>query len=123
MVHFFKKAGILLSAAAIFACVSCASSQYAWYDYQENYYNYVKKADEGSEKKLVKSYKKMIKSPGGQRGLVPPGIYADYGWYLLERGKTAEAKECFLKEIEYYPESSTFISSILKRLNNEKSEN
>ncbi|MBQ8013553.1 MAG: DUF4810 domain-containing protein [Treponema sp.] len=108
----------LFSALSIF--ISCSSTQYEWYSYQEDYYRYVKKSDEESQKKLIKTYEKMIKKPGGERNVVPPGIYADYGYILLEKGKTTEAKEAFLKEIELYPESATFISGILKRLNNEK---
>ena len=34
----------------------------------------------------------------------------------MEKGKTAEAKEMFAKEIELYPESEVFIGSILKGL-------
>lgn len=105
---------------AVFVLASCTTTQYGWYSYQEDYYRYVKYADEKSAKQLAKTYEKIIKKQGGERKVVPPGIYADYGWLLIESGKSSEAKEMFLKEIEYYPESSVFISNILKRLDNEK---
>ncbi|MBQ9206171.1 MAG: DUF4810 domain-containing protein [Treponema sp.] len=112
----------LLTLGAVLALASCTSTQYGWYDYQEDYYRYVKFADEKSAKELTKTYEKIIKRQGGARKIVPPGIYADYGWLLAENGKTSQAKEMFLKEIEYYPESSVFISNILKRLDNEKTD-
>ena len=105
-----------VSAFALFT-ISCASNKqlYSWYDYQEDYYHYLKNADEKSLDKLIKTYDKIIAEQKATRGVVPPGIYADYGYLLMEKGKNAEAKEMFAKEIELYPESEVFIGSILKR--------
>lgn len=92
---------------------------------------------------LVALYEDMISHPGGKRGVVPPGIYAEYG-YLLLQPSTAEAfnthatksqrklfetssyasffpqrgKEMLQKEMELYPESAQFIVPLLRRLNN-----
>lgn len=107
----------VVSLFALFV-VSCASTKklYSWYDYQKDYYHYLKNADQESYDKLIKTYDKIIAEQKEIRGIVPPGIYADYGYLLMEKGKTAEAKEMFAKEIELYPESEVFIGSILKRL-------
>ena len=61
------------------------------------------------------SYEKIIAEQKESRGVVPPGIYADYGYLLMENGKASEAKAMFAKEIELYPESEVFIGSIMKR--------
>ena len=97
--------------------ISCTSTQklYSWYDYQEDYYHYLKNSDDESYEKLVKTYDKIIAEQKALRGTVPPGIYADYGYLLMEKGKNSEAKAMFAKEIELYPESEVFIASILKR--------
>lgn len=101
----------------IFCAASCASTKkmYSWYSYQSDYYHFLKNADENSYNKLIKTYDKIIQNQKEVRGVVPPGIYADYGYLLMEKGKEAEAKEMFAKEIELYPESAVFIGSILKR--------
>ena len=106
----------VISMFALFA-ISCTSTKklYTWYDYQEDYYNYLKNADGESLEKLLATYDKIIEEQKDTRGVVPPGIYADYGYLLMEKGKTAEAKAMFAKEIELYPESEVFIGSILKR--------
>ncbi|MBQ0051638.1 MAG: DUF4810 domain-containing protein [Treponema sp.] len=109
-----KKLAFVFSAGLIFT--SCGSTKlYSWYDYQEDYYHFVKNADSASMKELVKTYDKMIERQNGIRGVVPPGIYADYGYLLLESGKNAEAKAMFKKEIELYPESEAFVGALLKR--------
>jgi len=90
---------------------------------------------------LVCLYAEMIEKPGGVREVVPPGIYAEYG-YLLLQPETAEAFEkhatdkqkrmfgytdygvsfhelgiaMLQKEIELYPEAEKFIGPLLKRL-------
>jgi hypothetical protein len=96
--------------------VSCQSTHlYSWYNYQSDYYHYLKNGDEDSLDKLIKTYEKIIAKQTAERKIVPPGIYADYGYALLEKGKAKEAKAMFAKEIELYPESEPFISAILKR--------
>lgn len=90
---------------------------------------------------LICLYEDMVSHPGGTRKVVPPGIYAEYGFLLLQEN-TAETfekyasrkqkkvfssvdyatffpekgSEMMQKEIELYPESAKFIKPILKRL-------
>ena len=95
-------------------CASCKSTQL--YNYQDDYYSYVKNADDKSLECLIKTYERIINKQDKDRGVVPPGIYADYGWLLANSGKLSEAKEMFAKELELYPESEIFVKSLLKRL-------
>lgn len=98
-------------------CASCKSTQlYNWHNYQDNYYSYVKNADDKSLFALIKTYERILNKQDKVRGVVPPGIYADYGWLLANSGKLSEAKEMFAKELELYPESEIFVKSLLKRL-------
>ena len=107
----------LISFIAFFAFSRATSKPlYSWYDYQKDYYNYIKKADNKSLDELIKTYEKIIEKQKATRGTVPPGVYADYGYILMKKGKTAEAKAMFAKEVELYPESEVFVGSILKRL-------
>ena len=90
---------------------------------------------------LVCLYEDMVTHPGGTRKVVPPGIYAEYGFLLLQP-TTAEyfamkatkkqrkvfdsndfgalfserGLEMLAKEMELYPESAKFIEPLLKRV-------
>lgn len=90
---------------------------------------------------LVCAYEDMVKHPGELRQVPPPGICAEYGYFLL-KPETAEyfseyatksqrryfdctdyaayfserGKELLLLEIEYYPESATFLAPLIKIL-------
>lgn len=109
------KASLILP--LVFLAFSCTSTQlYNWEDYQVDYYKYIKNADTNSMDNLARTYEEIINDQDEARGVVPPGIYADYGWLLIEAGKTEEGKAMLRKEMELYPESKTFVGSILKRL-------
>ena len=111
----FVKAAVI-SIIALFT-ISCTSTTklYSWHNYQEDYYHYLKNADKESLDTLIATYEKIINEQKESRGVVPPGIYADYGYLLMENGKASEAKAMFAKEIELYPESEVFNGSIMKR--------
>ena len=108
---------VVFSASLVMLLASCGTTKmYSWYDYQEDYYNYVKKSDKESMENLIKTYDMIISKQTESRGIVPPGIYADYGYLLLQNGKTKEGKAMLEKEVELYPESAVFVNSLLKRV-------
>jgi hypothetical protein len=94
---------------------SCGSTGlYSWDKYEQASYNYLKKADEKSKDKLIEQYQKVINKQKGTRGVTPPGMYADYGFLLIQRGDLKQGKINLDKEIALYPESKIFIDRILK---------
>ena len=109
---------IIYFSISLFLLCSCTTQKklYSWEKYQTTSYNYLKNSDEKATQELIKTYKVIIDKQTGTRGVVPPGIYADYGFLLLQINKTTEGKEMLLKEIALYPESKVFIDRILKKL-------
>ena len=73
-----------------------------------------KKADEKSIDQIMVQYQKIIKQQNGTRKVTPPGMFADYGYFLIQRGDLKRGKENLKKEILLYPESKIFIDRILK---------
>ncbi len=90
---------------------------------------------------LVCMYEDIVTNPSGTRHVPPPGICAEYGYLLLkpetasvfEKSANARQKKMFegtdyislfsdkgkqmlQLEIEYYPESRTFLEPLIKRL-------
>jgi len=101
--------------------VSCAPSKknylYSWGQYYDASYGYLKNKDDKSTQALVANYKSIIDKQAGIRKTVPPGIYADYGFLLMQMNQTEAGKAMLLKEIELYPESKVFIDRILNSVN------
>jgi hypothetical protein len=107
--------GLLLT-----SCVSTPKPLYTWGNYQERTYAYIKNATEKSEEELLEAYQNLIDKQKGSRNTIPPGICADYGYLLYKQGKTEEGLALLNKEIVLYPESSVFVSQIIKKLQDEK---
>lgn len=97
---------------------SCSSPQtlYSWYDYEDATYQYSKKTTDELQLKVLEQYQKVTDKQKGLRGVVPPGMYAEYGYLLYKNGKKDQGLGFLKKEIELYPESNTYISRIIKQL-------
>lgn len=114
-----KKLLILGTTAILaFTLSSCGStnSLYSWYDYEDIAYQYNKRTTEELQLKVLEQYKKITDKQKGVRGVVPPGMYAEYGYLLCKTGKNEEGLNFMKKEIELYPESEVYISRIIKQL-------
>lgn len=111
-----KKTIILIPIIAILAACTTQKPLYTWGHYETTSYNYLKNSDEKSIQEIIENYQEIIGTQKGTRGVVPPGVCADYGFILLQEGKTEEGKEMLIKEIALYPESRIFIDRILKMI-------
>lgn len=100
----------------LFAMASCSVNKplYSWGRYEHVSYNYLKNQDDKSVQDLLKTYETLIKNQDGSRQTVPPGVYADYGFLLLQLNKVEEGKAMLAKEVELYPESAALVERILK---------
>lgn len=110
---------VILGVVAVLALSSCYTSVqplYSWYDYEDAAYEYGKTSTDEKQVKLLEQYKKLTDNQKGQRGVVPPGMYAEYGYLLFKSGKTEEGLGFLKQEIKQYPESEKYISRIIKQL-------
>ena len=105
----------LFPSIVFFLLASCTSTKplYSWSKYDISSYNYLKNNDEKSTQELINNYKAIIAKQKGARQEVPPGIYADYGFILLQSGENEEGNAMLEKEIALYPESKIFIDRII----------
>jgi|LGOV01.1.fsa_nt_gb hypothetical protein len=88
----------------------CTQSRYAWNNYDQKLYNHYKNpADQDS---FIKDLKSVI-AKGENRGGVPPGIFAEYGYVLYESGSFENAIKYFKKEKAAWPESSLLMGKMI----------
>lgn len=113
-----KKTLPILAVAATLSLASCntTSSLYSWHNYEDATYQYSKKATDELQAKVLEQYKKLTEVQKGTRGVVPPGMYAEYGFLLCKTGKKDEGLAFLRKEVALYPESEVYISRIIKQL-------
>lgn len=109
---------LILFGAIIGLFASCSSTKtlYSWYDYEDATYQYNKKHTDELKTKMMEQYLKLTQKQKGTRKVVPPGLYAEYGYALYMGGKKEEGLNFLKQEIKLYPESETYISRIIKQL-------
>jgi hypothetical protein len=110
---------MLIAAVAALALSSCVTQQktlYSWYDYENATYQYSKRQTEEKQAKVLEQYRKLIAKQKDVRGVVPPGLYGEYGYLLYKTGKKEEGLSFLKQEVTLYPESEKYISRIIKQL-------
>lgn len=109
---------ILLIGGCILALTSCATTQkmYSWHNYEDITYKYSKTSTEEMQVKVLQEYQKITNNQKGLRAVVPPGMYAEYGFLLCKTGKNEEGLSFLKQEIDLYPESEIYVSRIIKQL-------
>lgn len=114
-----KNLFLILGLFILLGMVSCESKKkalYTWGNYDAVSYNYIKNETDQSLDDLLKTYDKLMANQKGLRKALPPGLCADYGFFLLKKGEKAKALEMLKNEVALYPESATFINRIIKKL-------
>lgn len=111
-----KKIYVVFAAVAMLSACGVQKPLYSWYDSEDAAYTYTKKQGEKDLAKAMAQYEMVIKQQKGTRGIVPPGVNAEYGYLLIKAGKREEGLALLKAEEAAYPESKTFISRIIKQL-------
>lgn len=111
-----KKTVSSILVALLLASCTTTSTLYSWYDYEDITYQYCKKRTDELKVKVLEQYAKLTEKQRGTRGVVPPGLCAEYGYMLCVTGKQQEGIKFLKEEIKLYPESERYISRIIKQL-------
>lgn len=105
---------MLLAAALAVGLVGCATpSRFEWGAYEPTLYAYAKspEARESYRKALVSAI-----SDGEKSNRVAPGMYAELGYLYIEDNNNTDALASFEKEMSHFPESRTFLATVVARL-------
>ena len=104
----------ILMLGALLALTACAVPQkkYEWGTYEQSLYEYYKAP--ANAVALAASIEATIAGAEKAGRPVPPGMYAEYGYLLLQQGRSQDAAGFFTKEKARWPESATLMSRMIK---------
>src|SRR5262249_61504352 len=90
--------------AATLLMTACATNQqkYAWGTYDHSLYVYYK--DPAKAAALAQSLEATISAAEKTNAIVGPGIYAEYGYLLLQQGNTTASIANYRNETTHSPE-------------------
>lgn len=106
------KSTIVLALGAVFILAGCNKpvQTYAWGNYEGSLYGLMK--DPTSLDKYGRALQKQIQD-GEVSTKVPPGIYAEYGYFLTVTNQPGEAIKYFGKEKQRWPESARLMDKMI----------
>jgi len=88
---------------------------YKWGGYSNNLLGYYKNQDTEQSQIFSGTLLKAIEQ-GEIENTVPPGLYAEYGYTMLELDDANTASIYFQKEWEKWPESRFLMDKVMSRL-------
>jgi hypothetical protein len=93
---------------------ACATTQpkYDWGGYEDALHGYYK--DATKQPQLAAELATTIAASESSGKPVAPGLYAEYGYLLMQSGRKQEAAALFRKEKGRWPESSTLMDVMLR---------
>lgn len=101
------------------ACVN-TNTMYDWGRYEETLFiNYHELA---SKEKALREYIAFIDAGGSPDHPIAPGLFAEAGTFMLEKGDLANAIKYYQLEYEAWPESRPMLSVLIKNLGNQTHE-
>jgi len=105
-----KNTNYCIIAVTILMITGCAHTQYSWQNYDQKLYNHYK--NPATYDQFVEDLKNIMEK-GETSGKIPPGIYAEYGYALYEKGNFPEAIKYFKKEQDKWPESNVIMTKMI----------
>jgi hypothetical protein len=99
--------------SAVLALTACAApSKYNWGNYEGSLYSYYKDTSKTAEH--AAELQRTITDSEATGTLVAPGLYAEYGFLMLQEGKSKDAIAQFEKEKAKWPESTYLMDNMIR---------
>jgi len=124
--NFFNRgARLSVATAAVLLLTACASDPktlYAWGDYPDHTYRYLK-GEDSSYHEAIQSLEEYARISDADRHDLPPGFRAHLGLLYLKNGQPDKAVGYFQEEKAAFPESSQFMDFQLRVFQNKAFQN
>jgi hypothetical protein len=104
------------SIMATLLAMGCApKTMYEWHGYDDTLYSHYK--DPAKQEENLARLQELVQKNEHDQVKMPPGVYADCGYALLEAGRATEAIVCFEKERSAWPESTVLMEKLIRNVN------
>lgn len=113
------KLAVLSASALLLGACGGGNALYTWGSYPGALLSYSKNPDQAA--KFSAAIEGTLRKAEAKRK-VPPGLYAEYGYMLLDKGERDGAIIYFAKERDLWPESRVLMTKVITRLSAPRSD-
>src|SRR6185312_895421 len=101
-----------LSTCVILSACVTHKTKYSWGGYDQALYYYYKHPADAAH--YMTALRAAINGAAKNRQPVAPGVYAEYGYMLMQQQKYEEASSYFEQEKQAWPESAQFMDGMIR---------
>jgi hypothetical protein len=113
-----KSTTVLTLFALSIILFGCGQKQMYYYgNYSNTLYSMKKDSDESSQNQHIKELENIIQESQHKNMKVPPGIYAELGYWYLKNNHKKEAIKMFNEESNLYLESRHLMNRLIQKAN------
>ncbi|MGE5190199.1 MAG: DUF4810 domain-containing protein [Gemmatimonadota bacterium] len=105
---------LLIPAAALLAAGCGPKTLYNWRGYDDSLYAHYKSPQDHA--KHIERMQRIVTETEAAGLKMPPGVYAEYGYALLEESRFDESVTYFNKEKETWPESAVLMEKMVRNV-------
>lgn len=105
---------LLVPAAALLAAGCGPKQMYTWRGYDDALYAHYKSPQDHA--KNIERMQTIVTETEAAGVKMPPGVYAEYGYALLEESRFDESATYFKKEKETWPESAVLMEKMIRNV-------
>ncbi len=105
---------LLVPAAALLAAGCGPTTMYTWRGYDDTLYAHYKSPQDHATH--IERMQKIVTETEAAGARMPPGVYAEYGYALLEESRFDESVTYFKKEKETWPESAVIMDKMIRNV-------
>ena len=110
---------LLLGIPVVFLSLTgCVNSLFYWGKYEDSL---IERYIDNNNVQTETYLHELITEAEANHERIPPGVCADYGFSLYQRGDKNSAMNYFAKEKSLYPESTPFMSKLIERVSQQSS--
>jgi hypothetical protein len=110
-----KAVFLLLVPAALLLAAGCGpKTMYTWRGYDDTLYGHYKNPQD--HERHIERMRTIVTGNEAAGVKMPPGVYAEYGYALLEEGRFDESLTYFGKEKETWPESAVLVDKMTRNV-------
>ena len=105
--HGLRRLAVILGCA-----LTLSGCQPAWLRYENSVYASIKESNQEAFAAHAVLLKEVIEEREAEGRKPPPGVCAEYAYYLARLGRGEESHTYLAKEVLYYPESRVFVAAL-----------
>jgi hypothetical protein len=109
-----RSAWIRLLATASLMVVLVAGCADPWAEYEDSLYGALRVPGDESYAGHTELLGDVVRQFEDEDRKPPPGILAEYGFYLARLGRTDDARRYLSAEVAEYPESARFVAALTR---------